>query len=187
MSTAVRYSDDVWDAVKAMWMAGESATSIGSKEGMPSKQAICVKANEEAWQRVDAVDPGMELIPFDGLTEKQRFAVSKLAEGLRKKDVAALIGVDPSTISDWIKTVPQFAKAEVAARAVKTYRRLRKVEDAEDWRAATWLLERDWDSKSDFAPKYTAATAMNFNILGQVQVGIPRLEQPQEAITHEPT
>jgi hypothetical protein len=180
------YSADVWDAVKAMWMAGESASSIGQKDGMPSKQAICVRAKDEGWQRIDAIDEGMEIIPFDGLSDTQRIAVTEIARGMPYKDAAARAGVHPTTISDWIKHDPNFAKAKAAAVWVKNSRRIAKVEGSEDPRMAIWLLERDKDSREDFAPKYTQAPAMNFNILGQVQVGIPRIEQEQEAITHEP-
>lgn len=186
------YSDDVWDAVRAMWMAGNSAHSIAQKEGMPSKQAICVRAKEEGWERVDEIDESLELIPFDGLDDRQRFAITKIAEGLPHKHAAALVGVHRTTLSDWISHNPSFATALQAAIAAKTYRRLRKVETTEDWRAQTWLLERDKDSRDDFgAPKVTAPPiAATFNVLGQVQVGLNRSEQieaqPQQAIEHEP-
>lgn len=193
MSNYPGYSENVWEAVRAMWMAGNSAHSIAQKEGMPSKQAICVKAKEEGWERVDEVDESLELIPFDGLTDRQRFAITKIAEGLPKKHAAALVGVHPTTVSDWIKDNPDFAKALQAAIAAKTYRRLQKVEKTEDWRAQSWLLERDKDSRDDFgAPKPVIAPMgqLNFNVLGQVQVGLQRSESEAQSAplletTHE--
>lgn len=188
--SSVTYSPDVWDAVRAMWMAGESASSIGSKEGMPCKQMICRKANNEGWERVDSVDESLELIPFAGLSDKQRFAITKIAEGLPKKHAAALAGVHPTTLSDWISQNTDFANALQAAIAAKTYRRLQKVEKAEDWKASTWLLERDKDSKDDFAaPRGPPPVMATFNVLGHVQTGIARAEidvTPQpEQITHD--
>lgn len=184
------YSDEIWDAVRAMWMAGNSASSIAKKEGMPCKQAICVKAKDEGWERVDEVDESLELIPFDGLTDRQRFAITKIAEGLPKHQAAALVGVHRTTLSDWISHDPTFATALQAAIAAKTYRRLRKVETTEDWRAQSWLLERDKDSRDDFgAPKvFAPPIAATFNVLGQVQVGLQRSEQLEapKVIEHEP-
>lgn len=181
------YPDDVWDAVRAMWMAGSSAHSIAQKDGMPSKQAICVRAKDEGWERIDAVDPVLELIPFDGLTEQQCFAVRKLAEGLPKKHVAALCGIDPTTVSRWLSDNADFAKAAQAAIAAKTYRRLQRVEQAEDWKASSWLLERDKDSRDDFsAPKQAPPAAFNFNVLGHVQVGLDRVETPPAIEATEP-
>lgn len=190
----VTYSADVWEAVRAMWMAGNSASSIAKKDGMPCKQAICVKAKEEGWERIDEVDESLELIPFDGLDDRQRFAITKIAEGLPHRHAAALVGVHRTTLSDWIKNIPAFATALQAAIAAKTYRRLQKVESTEDWRAQSWLLERDKDSRDDFgAPKPIIAPTgqFNFNVLGQVQVGLQRSEQqtieaqPLPAIEHE--
>lgn len=174
------YPDDVWDAVRAMWMAGSSANAIAKNEGMPSKQAICVRAKEDGWERVDKVDPALELIPFDGLSDKQRFAITKIAEGLPKHMAAALVGVHRTTLSDWISHDPTFATALQAAIAAKTYRRLKKVEQTEDWKASTWLLERDKDSREDFGAPKQAMPPMNFNVLGHVQVGLDRIEQHAE-------
>ena len=53
MSAVYNYD---WDAIRAMWEAGDSANSIAKKPGMPSKQAICQHANTEEWQRIDEID-----------------------------------------------------------------------------------------------------------------------------------
>jgi transcriptional regulator with XRE-family HTH domain len=177
------YNESTWEAIRAMWMAGSSASSIAQKDGMPSKQAICVKAKEEGWEKLDRVDEELELIPFDGLTEQQCFAVRKLADGLPKKHVAALCGIDPTTLSRWLSDNADFAKAAQAAIAAKTYRRLKKVESTEDWKAQTWLLERDKDSREEFgAPKQSPPAAFNFNVLGHMQVGIERAQTEQPAL-----
>lgn len=176
------YPDAIWDAVRAMWEAGESAYNIERKDGMPTRTAICARVKQEGWKKLNEADAEMELIPFDGLSDKQRFAITKIAEGLPKHHAAALAGVHRTTLSDWISHDPKFATALQAAIAAKTYRRLRKVEQAEDWKANTWLLERDKDSREDFgAPKQAPPAAFNFNVLGHVAVGLERTE-PQAAL-----
>lgn len=177
------YPDTIWDAVRAMWEAGESAYNIERKDGMPTRTAICARAKSEGWQKVNDTDVEMELIPFDGLNDKQRFAVTKMAEGLPKKHVAALCGIDPTTLSRWLSDNADFARAAQAAIAAKTYRRLQRVEKAEDWKASTWLLERDKDSREDFgAPKQAPPAAFNFNVLGHVAVGLDRVDSPQPTL-----
>jgi len=185
----VTYSEDVWDAVKAMWMAGNSASSIGNKQGLPTKQAICDRIKSEGWERIDKPDESLAVIPFDGLSPQQQIVATKIGQGLTQKDAAAFAGITPETVSVWVKNDPNFLKAKQAAVAVKAARRVKRIEDAEDWRAATWLLERDPDSRTDYGPPRAPVPTlphMMFNVLGQVQVGMDRSPEPQ-AITVEAT
>lgn len=165
-----------WDAVRAMYEAGEAVTVIAKKPQMPSKQAICVRANNENWTRRSEVDQG-ELIPFDGLTDKQRVVVKEVSEGMPQKWAAAVAGVHETTVSDW-KRDPVFANAVLAATGVFAKRQLRKVTDATDWRSGMAMLERHVATRDHFAPAnaHKGMTGATFNVLGHVNLGFDRTE-----------
>ena len=162
-----------WDAIRAMWEAGDAATAIAKKPGMPTKQAICQKQAREGWERVDAIDPELEVIPFDRLSHQQAIVVTKMAKGLPQKWAAAYAGVSEDTVTRWKKT-PDFAVALQAAQAVFVDKQLGKVSESTDWRSGLALMERHPTMRGDFKPPQGNFIAPTFNVLGQVQVGISR-------------
>lgn len=180
-----------------MWEAGESASSIAGKDGMPSKQAICNHANAEGWTKIDKPMPELAIIPFEGLTDDQRFIIAQIADGATQRLAAQMAGRHETTISDW-KRDETFSRALLAAKAAKVKRRLRKIDESDDWRAAGWLLERDPDSRDDFIPPNASRgmTGTTFNVLGHVNLGFDRLEDRMRdalpvssespAIVHQP-
>lgn len=172
MSAVYHYD---WDAIRAMWEAGDSASSIAKKSGMPSKQAICNHANSQGWQRVDEIDAELDIIPFDKLSVTQCIVVKEVAKGLPQKWAAAIAGVHETTVSDW-KKLPEFANALQAATGVFVRKQLGKVTGSTDWRAGMALIERHPATRGDFVPPSAgkATGQFNFNVLGQVSVGFDR-------------
>jgi len=187
-----------WFAIRAMFEAGDSISSIAKHEGMPSKQAISVRSRAEKWrvlgrqsrqltQRQPSipVSTEAEVIPFDGLDDKQRAIVQEIADGATQRLAGQMYGVHETTLSNWKNTVPGFAHAILAAKAAKVRRRLSKIDESADWRAAGWLMERDPDSRDEFSPPNAGKgfmTGNTFNVLGHVNLGIEReaKETPSE-------
>lgn len=185
MSTVYNYD---WNAIRAMWEAGDSSSAIADKPGMPSKQAICNHANSEGWVRIEKPGPELDVIPFDGLTDKQRIVVTRMAKGLPQKWAAAYAGVSEDSVTRWKKEIPEFALALQAATAVFVDRQLAKVADSEDWRSGLALIERHPASRGDFSPPSAGRGMMignTFNVLGQVSVGIERAQTQTQVIEAE--
>lgn len=188
-----------WFAIRAMFEAGDSLGSISRHEGMPSKQAISVKARAEKWTRladrkatpVNSSIASSEFMPFDGLNDRQRLIVHEIANGATQRLAGQMYGVHETTLSDWKRQFPVFANAILAAKAAKVRRRLSKIDESTDWRAAGWLMERDPDSREEFSPPNAGRgfmTGTTFNVLGHVNLGFDRQNEPkaQEVATLEP-
>jgi hypothetical protein len=168
-----------WLAVRAMWEAGESASSIAEKDGMPSKQAICNHANAEGWTKIDAPPTlQMEVIPFDGLSDKQRIVATEIAQGLPQRHAAAIAGVTEQTVSVWKAENPKFLHACQAAVAVMAKAALGKINKSEDWRSGLAMLERHPSTRDEFAPANAqrGIGQATFNVLGHVNLGFDRIE-----------
>jgi hypothetical protein len=173
MPSPVRYD---WHAIRAMWEAGEAANSIAQKDGMPCKQAICQRANKEHWERIDGLDAELEVIPFEGLDDRQRTVVTRMAKGLPQKWAAAYAGVSEDTVTRWKQGNEAFAAALRAATAVFVDKQLGKVAESTDWRSGLALMERHPATRGEFVPPNAGRPAgqFNFNVLGQVSVGFDR-------------
>lgn len=167
-----------WLAIRAMWEAGDSASSIAEKEGMPSKQAICNHANDEGWTKIDKPPPKLDVIPFDGLSQTQRVVVTEMASGLPQKYAAAIAGVSERTVSLWKAENEAFANAVQAAIGVMAKAQLGKIAQSEDWRSGLAMLERHPATRDDFAPANAqrGMTGTTFNVLGHVNLGFDRIE-----------
>ena len=179
-----------WVKIRALFEAGTGITSIAKMPEMPSKQAISQRAHKEEWKRVGQLDPltpSSEVIPFDGLTEEQRYVVQQIADGATQRLAAQMIGHHEVTITRW-KENELFVKALLAAKAAKCTTRLRKIHGSTDWRAAGWLLERDPDSRDEYQPPNAAKgmTGNTFNVLGHVSLGIERQDLPIEPSASRP-
>jgi hypothetical protein len=175
MNAVLRYD---WTAIRAMWEAGQAANSIAQNEGMPCKQAICQRAKKEGWERIDGLDVELEVIPFEGLDDRQRVVVTRIAKGLPQKWAAAYAGVSEDTVTRWKQGNEAFAAALQSATAVFVDKQLAKVADSSDWRSGLALVERHPATRGDFAPPNAGRGLgqTTFNVLGQVQVGIERIE-----------
>lgn len=175
-----------WNAIRAMWEAGESASAIARKDGMPCKQAICQKINAQGWTRVDDIAE-LDVIPFDGLDDRQRIVVTRMAKGLPQRWAAKYAGVSEDTVTRWKQNNEAFAAALEAATAVFVDKQLAKVADSSDWRSGLALVERHPATRGDFAPPNAGRGLgqTTFNVLGQVQVGIERIEDKPQGVLIE--
>ncbi len=173
-----------WLAIRAMYEAGDSMSSISRKDGMPSKQAISKRAMDEGWTQVDKpLELQMQVIPFDGLSDKQRVVVTEMAQGLPQKHAAAIAGVNETTVSAWKAESPSFRNACQAAIAVMARAQLGKITKSEDWRSGLAMLERHPATRDDFAPANAqrGMTGTTFNVLGHVNLGFDRIEERVKA------
>jgi len=175
-----------WIPIRAMFEAGDSISSIARHEGYPSKQAISKRSIDEGWTVIDRPPPELTIIPFDGLTEEQRFVVTQVANGATQRLAAQMAGYHETTVSEWTKD-PKVKRALMAAKAAKVKRRLDKIDTSGDWRAAGWLLERDVDSRDEYMPPNSSRgmTGTTFNVLGHVNLGFERLEDKREGLLIE--
>src|SRR3990167_406417 len=172
-----------WIAIRAMFEAGNSISSIARNDGYPSKQAISRRSIDEGWTVIDKPPPELTVIPFDGLNAQQQFIVTQIANGATQRLASQMAGCHETTISDW-KRDEVFSRALMAAKAAKVKRRLDKIDTSDDWRAAGWLLERDVDSRDEFIPpnSSTGMTGTTFNVLGHVNLGFDRIEEIKPVI-----
>ena len=185
MRTPVKFD---WIAIRAMFEAGDSISSIARHPGYPSKQAISRRSIDEGWTVIDRPPPELAMIPFGGLNDQQRYIVTEIAKGATQRLAAQMAGRHESTVSDWKKD-EVFSRALMAAKAAKVKRRLDKIDTSADWRAAGWLLERDVDSMDEYMPPNSSRgmTGTTFNVLGHVNLGFDRiLEHTQEPLVGLP-
>jgi len=186
MRTPVKFD---WIAIRAMFEAGDSISSIARHPGYPSKQAISRRSIDEGWTVIDAVPVEMELIPFDGLSETQRIVIKEVATGLPQRHAAAIAGVTEQTVSSWKADNPKFLHAMHAAIAVMTRKQLGKITESADWRSGLAMLERHPATRDEFAPANAqrGMTGTTVNVLGHVNLGFDRiLEHTQEPLVGLP-
>lgn len=177
-----------WPGIRARWEHGETPGQISrSLGGRPTRQAIDKCAKREDWRRqqisVASITDGALKPFFDGLSFEQGVVIQKVCEGWTQRMAADYAGVNEATVSRW-KKLDKFVKALSLAIAVKNGNRLKKIEDSGDWRAAMALLERDSDSRGEFAPPSSGrptTVGNTFNILGKLDLGIQRDRQVIDA------
>jgi hypothetical protein len=172
-----------WLAIRAMYEAGDSMSSISRKEGMPSKQAISKRAMDEGWTQIDKPPPKLDVIPFDGLSDTQRVVVTEMASGLPQKYAAAIAGVSERTVTLWKAENEAFRNAVQAAIGVMVKAQLGKITQSDDWRSGLAMIERHPATRDDFAPANAqrGMTGTTFNVLGHVNLGFDRIEERVKA------
>ena len=180
MTTPVKFD---WIAIRAMFEAGDSISSIARHPGYPSKQAISRRSIDEGWTVIDTVPLEMEVIPFDGLSDTQRIVIKEMALGLPQRRAAAIAGVNEATVSVW-KADPRFLNACHAAIAVMARKQIRKITESADWRSGLAMLERHPATRDEFAPANAqrGMTGTTFNVLGHVNLGFDRIEHDHQRI-----
>src|SRR3990167_7888025 len=95
-----------WQAIRAMYEAGESPAHIEQRPDMPSRQAIHQRAKKEGWQvvgKIDDLNGSMALIEFEGLSQTQCLLIQPVGNGATQKMAASIAGVNESTVSEWKK------------------------------------------------------------------------------------
>ena len=111
---------------------------------MAADPPIDITPHIDAWQEALAAHPvTAPKFTKPGVVER---IYASLAAGNFRCTAAAEAGVSEDSVDDWVKRgegdKPTFATSVRALRAQVEAARLTRVEVAEDWRAAAWLLER---------------------------------------------
>jgi hypothetical protein len=67
-----------------------------------------------------------------------------ISYGLTDEEVAALVGIDDSTLTSW-KKIPEFSGAIKSAVAARKLARLKRIESGESgWQGTAWAMERQF-------------------------------------------
>jgi hypothetical protein len=65
-----------------------------------------------------------------------------ISYGLRDEEIAAMVGIDDSTLTCW-KKIPEFSGAIKRAVAMRKLDRLKRIEKGEPgWQGTAWAMER---------------------------------------------
>ena len=109
-------------------------------DGEGDRSGRAVMARSDAPSRTHARVPSpMKLTP-----EVQAIIVTAVRTGASVGFAAELAGVSRRSVFNWMKDVEPFATAVSKARAGYAEDLRRKIGDSEDWKAAAWLLERQF-------------------------------------------
>jgi hypothetical protein len=181
------YPIEVWEKVRALAEADVPMSQIEKMPGMPTKQAISLKAAKEEWalsvdpeneSELDAVFKPLErhLLGRDSPEARQK-VLDILACGGSFELAAALIGMTSQTVRMWRKDDPEFESLCQTANGtglIRPTRTLMRATD-NDWQAAKYVLERNPLTRSAYAaPSGSMPGNFNFNVLGHLSVGIGR-------------
>jgi hypothetical protein len=182
-----RYPVEVWEKVRALAEADVPFSQIEKMPGMPTKQAISLKAAKEDWA-LD-INPGDEnaldavfkpllrhQLGRDSQEARQK-VLDVLAAGGSFELAAALIGMTSESVRRWRKEDEEFemmCRTANGTGLIKPTRTLMRATD-NDWQAAKYVLERNPLTRAAYAgPSGTLPGNTTFNVLGQVSVGITR-------------
>ena len=156
----INVSNFDWPVIRQLYQSGRTAYALAKIPGNPSKQAIMKRAKKEGWAVGNSEGNPVtvsQLSPpalFNGDSIKGRI-LAQLAEGATYKLAAACIGVSDRTLRDWREQDPAFASACNSARAQHRVKLVKYIDRAaeRDWKAAAWRLERDEETREDFASR----------------------------------
>jgi len=184
------YDVEVWEKVRALAEASVPMSQIEKLPGMPTKQAISLKAAQEAWS-LD-INPGDEseldavykpllrhLLGRDSPEARQK-VLDVLAAGGSFELASALCGVTSQTVWRWRKEDEEFESLCRTANGtglIRPTRTLMRATD-NDWQAAKYVLERNPLTRSAYTSPAGQIGQTTFNVLGHVSVGIPMPNEP---------
>jgi len=141
----------------------------------PAKSAKQEKRSERAtqtvqprpWVATDLSDKRNSLSDKDDLKLQ---VIESLKEGSTFRIAAAAAGVNENTLKNWRTADADFETACRQARAQFAQRNIARVNDAasEDWRAATWLLEKHPDTREEFKSAETAKGGGGIQVILQI-------------------
>jgi hypothetical protein len=120
-----------------------------------------------AWVPTGLSDKRNSLLDKDDLKLQ---VIESLKEGSTFKIASAAAGVKENTLIGWRKADPEFETACRQARAQFAQRNIARVNNAasEDWRAATWLLEKHPDTREEFKSAETAKGGGGIQVILQI-------------------
>lgn len=178
-----------WGKIKVRLENGESANAI-AKEWPISRQAIEKRAKKEGWGKYAKNEGKAQPINWLQVANATEIAgtriqgseigkrspeniaaiLSKIYEGAPEKVAAQAQGIHPTTLSDWKKKDPVLANVIEMAKSSKVIARIDRIEESSktDWKAASYLLEHDPDSKAEFN-KAANSVPPNLNLLINIE------------------
>jgi len=177
-----------WPLIRSMYERGMSAAEITRNvDPAPTRQAINQKAKRQGWGKV-IVKGNRDNLPaalvsnFNKDTPEVRTKVLELiSTGCSQAVAARAVGVDPTTLTRWKGSDADFANAVEASRAAFLARHHANIDKAgeRDWRASSYLLERQDETKGQYSPKVEGHGGIT------VVLNIHRDEEEQDAIDGE--
>lgn len=183
------YDIEVWEKVRALAEADVPMSQIEKMPGMPTKQAISLKAAKEEWAL--SVDPEDEnaldqvykpllrhQLGRDSPEARQK-VLDVLAAGGSFELASALCGVTSETVRRWRKEDEEFESLCRTANGTGLIRPTRTLIRAteNDWQAAKYVLERNPLTRSAYTSPVAAVGQATFNVLGHLSVGIARQDE----------
>lgn len=195
-----------WYEIKRRYELGETAYSISKDPRINvSKQAIQYRANDNGWTRPGKHERQAEAMGLadsasmkaldNPQTRSEKFIaaygkrtpenltriLSDIESGLSQRMACNAVGIDPETLRKWGKADPQVSVSLRAALTNQARRRVQKIEDAGDWKAAQTLLASNPFTSEEFAQGAGAAGGTTIN----VTLNIPRADNDIVTIEHE--
>src|SRR5688572_2921407 len=138
-----------WPALRAGYERGITPTELArTMPNAPSRQAIEKHAKREGWQvaRLPESDKNLPVSARD-------IVLNAIGCGAKLELAAAAAGISDRTLYQWRRDDPVFEAACVAKKAAWLVSKIKRIDDADDWKAAAYLIERDPLTKEQYSPK----------------------------------
>lgn len=139
-----------WPALRAGYERGITPTELARTiPNAPSRQAIDKHAKKEGWQvaRLPENDPQLPVSSRD-------IVLNAIGNGANLELAAAAAGVSDRTLYQWRRDDPVFEAACKAKRAAWLVSKIKKINEADDWKAAAYMVERAPETKDQYSQKH---------------------------------
>ena len=138
-----------WPAIKAAIERGLTPTEIAKTlPNVPTRQAIEKRIAKEGWAVARLPDEA------DNTPVSSRdIVLMRMGQGATYELAAAAAGVSDTTLRAWRNNDPVFDAACKARRAAWLTSKVKQIDDAPDWKAAAYLLERAPETKDQYGSK----------------------------------
>ncbi len=138
-----------WPAIKAAIERGMTPTEIAKTlPNVPTRQAIEKRIAKEGWA-VARLPEAPSNLPVS----QRDIVLTNMRVGATYEQAAAAAGIADNTLRLWRSQDPVFDAACQAQRAAWLVSKVKQINDAPDWKAAAYLLERSAETKEQFSPK----------------------------------
>lgn len=157
-----------WSAVKSAIERGMTPTEIArTLPNVPTRQAIEKRVAKEGWSiaRLPGADANQPVTQRD-------IVLNHLRNGVTFEIAARAAGVSDRTVRMWREDDPTFEMACQASRAAFVASKIEQINDAPDWKAAAYLLERAPETKDQYGTKQGESPMIVLNITRETPQGI---------------
>ncbi len=138
-----------WSAIKSAIDRGMTPTEIAKTlPNTPSRQAIEKRAKREGWQvaRLPESDPNVPVTSRD-------IVLTQLRNGATLELAARASGITERTLYQWRQDDPTFDDACKASRSAWLLTKVKQIDEAPDWKAAAYLLERAPETRDQYGTR----------------------------------